>query len=80
MPEQIQVLIPANIRFKFYETPADVKLENKFASLPLAIPLAETMKDAYGPIGKVTKELKSKFGYIYAGYALTQNTTLIGAR
>ena len=36
---QMNITIPANIRFKFYPTPADVKLENKFAALPLRISL-----------------------------------------
>ena len=41
--KSINISIPANIRFKFYPTPADVKLENKFAAIPLTVPLASNM-------------------------------------
>lgn len=41
--KDFQIVIPANIRFKFYPTPEDVKLENKFAAIPLLVPLTETM-------------------------------------
>ena len=44
------VVIPANIRFRFYATVEDIKLENKFAAIPLKIPLAETMDEAYSKI------------------------------
>lgn len=46
----INVLIPANIRWKMYQTSADVIPENKFAAIPLKMPLVENMKDSYGPI------------------------------
>ena len=41
--ELIQVLLPANIRFKFYEKIEDIKLENKFAGIPLKVPLVRKM-------------------------------------
>ncbi len=47
-------MIPANIRFKFYPTPEEVKLENKFAAIPMLVPLTENMDSAYGQIKKVT--------------------------
>lgn len=37
--ESVKVLIPANIRFYFYPTAKDVKLENKFTAIPLTIPI-----------------------------------------
>ena len=52
------VVIPANIRFKFYASVEDVKLENKFAAIPLTVPLMDKMEEAYPRIQKVTKALK----------------------
>lgn len=43
----IQIAIPANIRFKFYPTAQEVKLENIFAAIPLQIPLCDSMENAY---------------------------------
>jgi len=48
--EKIQILIPANIRFAFYPTREDVKLENKFAGIPLQVPLTQDMQSAYPQI------------------------------
>ena len=41
------MVIPANVRFEFYPTREAVKLENKFASIPVRLPLFKNMKDAY---------------------------------
>jgi hypothetical protein len=46
------VLLPANIRFRWYPTREAVKLENKFSALPLKLPMISKMKDAYGIISK----------------------------
>ena len=45
--KEMKLVIPANIRFKFYPSPDKVKLENKFAAIPLTIPLVEDMKRSY---------------------------------
>jgi hypothetical protein len=42
----INIVIPANIRFKHYETIEEIKLENKFAGINLAIPLANNIDEA----------------------------------
>jgi len=44
---EINMVIPANIRFKFYKTRQSVKLENKFAAIPLRVPLVESMESGY---------------------------------
>lgn len=44
------MMIPANIRFAFYPTREEVKLENKFAVVPLKVPLTEDMQSAYPQI------------------------------
>lgn len=70
-------MIPANIRFKFYPTPEDVKLENKFAAIPMLVPLTEDMESAYGQIKKVTDTIKSlPFFYINYALALISNILL----
>lgn len=38
-----KMAIPANIRFKFYPTREELKLENKFAAIPLTVPLTKDM-------------------------------------
>lgn len=50
--------MPANIRFKFYQTLADIKIENRFSALPIKMPLVSNMKDAYGRIKKITTLIK----------------------
>ena len=55
----MNALMPANIRFEMYPTREAVRMENCFAALPMRIPLVSTMKEAYKPISKVTKKIKS---------------------
>jgi NRPS condensation-like uncharacterized protein len=69
--QEFSVVMPANIRFKFYATPKDIKLENKFAAIPLSVPLVSTMEEAYPKIQKVTKFLKNSISQVYAMYAIT---------
>lgn len=68
--KSFNLCLPANIRFKFYPTVDDVKLENKFAALPLRVPLTEDMQSAYPIIKKATAKLKGSLSYIYGMYAL----------
>lgn len=68
--KEFRVFIPANIRFRFYPTVDDVKLENKFAALPFKCPLAEDMKSAYPVIKKATAYLKGSLSFLYGMYAL----------
>ena len=64
-------MIPANIRFSFYKTKKHVQLENKFAAMTLSVPLTNSMPEAYAPVKKVTKVLKSAMAEIYAMYAIS---------
>ena len=64
------MVIPANIRFKFYPTRESVVLENKFAALPLKLPITEDMPSAYPAIQKGTKCLKNSMSLVYALYSL----------
>ena len=45
--QEIQLFVPANIRFKFYHNVEKIKLENKFAVLPVTLPLMDSMSAAY---------------------------------
>jgi len=54
-----KIVIPANIRFSFYPTRDEVKLENKFAPIPLTVPLVSDMQSSYEIIKKVTAPLRN---------------------
>ena len=69
--KEIQMVVPANVRFEFYPAKEKVILENKFSAIPLKIPLCDNMKGSYGVIGKATRFLRSSAPLIYAQYALT---------
>ena len=69
--DSIKVALPANLRFKFYKSRYHVKMENKFAVLPVTVPLSDTTEQAYSKISKATKSLKSSMGILYAMYALS---------
>jgi hypothetical protein len=42
--KEIHICIPANIRYKHYETIDEIKMENKFAPVDLIIPLYSDVK------------------------------------
>ena len=46
-------------------------MENKFAALPLTVPLSNTMEKSYKRISNATKNLKGSMGVLYAMYALS---------
>lgn len=73
----VNIVIPANIRFKHYETIDELKLENKFAPIPVVIPLENTMEKALKVIPKVTAKLRTSFGSVYATYAFSFYSTLL---
>lgn len=66
--EYLNMIIPANIRFKFYMKREEVKLENKFSAMPLRVPLTDDMENSYSKIRAVTAPLKSSIPGIYATY------------
>jgi len=43
----VNMVIPGNIRFGFYQKREDVKIENKFTAMPLSAPLTKDMASAY---------------------------------
>jgi NRPS condensation-like uncharacterized protein len=74
--DQVKLLIPANIRFSFYPDKDSVKLENKFAAIPLAIPVVDTMSNAYDKIRVASAPLRNSFSLVYAYYAVCFWTSL----
>ena len=52
--QEVNIVIPANIRFKHYPSIDELKLENKFAAVPLRIPLKGDIKEALKVIPKAT--------------------------
>jgi len=77
---EVNIGIPANIRFAFYPTVEDVKLENKFSCIPLILPLVNNMKDSYGIIAKATKHLKTNFPMVYTSYIVQRLGCLISPK
>lgn len=69
--KDIQIACPANIRFRFYKSAREIKLENKFAAMVIKAPMTEAMENSYEKIKQVTKQLKISIGYMYAVYALS---------
>lgn len=75
--KQVRLVIPCNIRFKLYETRDDIKLENKFAALPLVLPLTDSMEQGYDQVKKVSKQIKNSFAIVYASYAVGFYSSLL---
>eukprot|EP00347_Sterkiella_histriomuscorum_P012286 403369170 len=73
--DSINLVIPANIRFEHYKSLEELKLENKFAVVPLKIPLIEDINKSMKEIPKATKKLKTSFRDVYSTYFLTKLAT-----
>lgn len=68
---QFNLVIPANIRFKFYPTREEIVLENKFAGIPITVPLSSSMQESYDKIKIITKQFRNSFPLIYGSYLFT---------
>lgn len=68
--KEVNLTIPANIRFSFYDSAATVKLENKFAAIPLRVPLTSSMEAAYRKVTRISKKLRNNFSMVYSYYAV----------
>jgi hypothetical protein len=68
--KEINLVLPASVRFKFYPTRESLKLENKFAAMALRLPLTESMEAAYPKIQKVTAAIRGGLPYLYASYSV----------
>jgi len=54
IPERLNIVMPANIRFSLYKTRDTIKFENKFTAVPLSIPMTHSMSSAYDKVKKTT--------------------------
>ena len=68
---KINLAIPGNIRFGPYLSWEKVKFENKFAPIPLIIPLDSDIRESLRKVPKVTSQLRHQFVDTYAAYALS---------
>ena len=66
--QSLNIMIPANIRFKPFATVEEVKLDNKFAGVPLQIPLYNDLNEALKGIPELTSKIKKAFSEVYATY------------
>ena len=64
-----KLVMPANIRFGFYETRQSLKLENIFTAIPVKLPMTASMEEGYGPVRKVMNTLKGQLPEIYSAFA-----------
>jgi len=56
--EKINLAIPANIRFQHYGSWEKVKFENKFAAIPMVIPLHKDLNKSLLEVPKITSQLR----------------------
>jgi NRPS condensation-like uncharacterized protein len=72
--EQLQMVIPANIRFKHYENVKELRLENMIGIVPLTIPLHSDIAVSLREIRKATDKIRTAFGTVYASYIISKST------
>ena len=46
-------------------------MENKFAAVPMPVPLSSTMEEGYQRVKNATKGLKGSMGLVYGAYAIS---------
>lgn len=74
--KSVNIVIPANLRFGHYGSWEKVKFENKFAPVPLVVPLSDTLEESFRAVPKVTRLLREHFIDIYCTYACTYYFTM----
>lgn len=68
---RINIALPVNIRWEPYSTFNSVNLENKFAPMPIDLPLFEDIDKAIPAVLRITKGMKNAFIESYATYIIT---------
>jgi NRPS condensation-like uncharacterized protein len=66
--KEINIILPANIRWELYPTREAVKLENKFAPCQMRLPIVEDPQESLKAVKKETAKLKRQFPAIYFMY------------
>lgn len=69
--KRMRIAMPANIRWNYYRTYDEVKLENKFAPMALKIDLEDDAHSALERTKRVSRDMKKSFGKVYATYFLS---------
>mmetsp|Transcript_842 Transcript_842/g.1275 ORF Transcript_842/g.1275 Transcript_842/m.1275 type:complete len:290 (-) Transcript_842:110-979(-) len=69
--QRMRIAVPCNIRWKYYKTYDEVELENKFAPMPIKIPLKTNVEEALTSSSRVSRDMKKSFAKIYTIYALS---------
>jgi hypothetical protein len=72
--DKVHMVIPANIRFQHYSTLESLRLENKFAVVPLEIPLHADLQTSMKAIPLATAKIRRAFNLVYATYVATKFT------
>ena len=65
---EINICIPANIRFDHYKSAEKLLIENKLSFTNLYIPLTSSIQESIQLIPKATEKLRSSFTQVYAAY------------
>ena len=69
--KQMRIVIPCNIRWKYYKTYDEVELENKFAPMPIKIPLEQEPEKALKSATRVSRDMKKQFAKVYTIYLVS---------
>lgn len=75
--QSVNITLPANIRWKMYETFNEVRMENKFAPIFMTIPLLKDPKTTINKISKITKDLKKTFPQIYLLFIMSKYSSYL---
>ena len=69
--QRMRIAVPCNIRWKYYDTYDEVELENKFAPMPLKIPLESQSDKALASSSRVARDMRKQFAKMYTIYVLS---------
>ena len=75
--DSINLVIPASIRFGNYPTMEQVELQNKFAVVPLKLPLDADLHESFKKVSHATYMFKHSFGSVYTTYVMTKFATAL---
>jgi hypothetical protein len=66
--KDVDIIIPANIRFEHYQSMQKLLIENKLAFVDFNIPLSDSIADSISQTPYATKKLRTAYGMVYATY------------
>ena len=75
--KRFRIAMPCNIRWKQYNTYDEVRMENKFAPMPLKVDLVEDHREALTRAKRVSRDMKKNYAKVYAIYFLSLVTSYI---